>query len=97
MQILSVVSEICEINANEICSHVKRADVVDARTIFVYYCSKYGFTSADIAKFIGRKRISTIRDILANHKRFSAQSASFRLLCMEVGKKLDGIFPTTAR
>jgi len=92
-QILAIVAEICEINGNEICSHVKKANVVDARCIFVYYCSKYGFPSADIAEFIGRKRICSIRDLISNHRYFSKSSAAFRYLSAEVGKKLAGIVP----
>ncbi|MBR2266611.1 MAG: hypothetical protein IJ882_08160 [Paludibacteraceae bacterium] len=94
---MSIVSEICEISEEEILSHTKRADVVDARNILVYYCCKYGFPAASIAKFINRKRLSSVRDMLANYKIFSAQSAAFRLLSAEVCKKLADTFPTTQR
>ena len=97
LKILSVVEEVCEISGDEIRSHVKRQDIVDARVIFVFYCSKYGFPAATIANFIRRKRICSIRDMLANHKYFSAQSASFRLMSAEVGKKLADMFPIPAR
>lgn len=91
--ILSVVSDICEINENEICSHVKRSDVVDARVLFIYYCHKYGFPPASVAKYVGRARTSCVTDALYNYKIFSRQSAAFRYLCTEIGKKLADIFP----
>lgn len=94
-QILMVVSEICEISENEIVSHVKKQDVVDARIIFVHYCTKYGFPAATIAKYLNRKRLCTIHDCLYNYKIYSGQSAAFRYLSAEVGKKLVEVFPTT--
>ena len=96
-QILSVVSEVCEVTGEEILSHSKRADIVDARNIFVYNCSKYGFQHATIADFINRKRICTIRDCISNHLNYSRQSAAYRLLCAEVAKKLSEMFPATDR
>ena len=96
-QILEVVSSICEIPCEEIVSHTKRADVVDARVIFVYYASRYGFPTATIAKFINRTRVCSVNDHLANYKNFSAQSVAFRLLSKEVDGKLRCIFPETPR
>lgn len=95
MKTLSIVSEVCEVSSEEVLSHSKRADIVDARVIFVYYCSKYGFPSATIAKFINRKRLSSIRDFLYNYKIFSKQSIAFRLMSTEVGRKLAEIYPET--
>ena len=96
-QILSIVSEVCEVKGEEILSRSKRADVVDARNIFVFNCSKYGFQHATIADFIHRKRICTVRDCISNHLNYSRQSAAYRLLCAEVAKKLAEMFQSTER
>lgn len=96
-QILTIVASVCEISENEIISHAKSSDIVDARIIFVFYCAMYGFPAATIAKFLNRKRVCTIRDCLRNYKIFSAQSTAFRLLSAEVCKKLSAIFPATER
>ena len=96
-QILSVVAEICEINANEIVSHVKHQDVVDARTIFVYSCLKYGFPPATVAKFINRKRICTVRDYHDKYGIMRKQSDAFRYLSNEVVRKLADMLPREER
>lgn len=87
--ILGIVSQICEISANEIVSKVKREDVREARTICIYHCVKYGFTHASIAKFFGRARTYFINDAMYNYKRMSEKSQSFRYLCSEVSKKIQ--------
>ena len=94
-QILEVVASVCEISCEEIVSHTKRSDVVDARVIFVFYCTKYGFQAATLAQFLDRTRQASIRDCLSNYKIFSAQSAVFRFLSKEVGGKLAEILPQT--
>ena len=87
--ILSVVSEVCEIPMAEIVSHVKRADVVDARCIFVYHCRRYGIPSATVASFLHRRRNSTVAEALRNHETYGKQSAFYRYMCREVETKLS--------
>lgn len=94
--ILAVVSTISEIPADEIQSHSKRNDVVDARCLFVHFAlRKYGFQTATLAAFLNRKRICSINDCLRNHDLFLTQSISYRLMCNEIDRKLSAIYPTT--
>lgn len=95
--ILTVVSSVCEISPDEICSKCKRNDVVDARCIFVYYCNKFGFKAAEIAQFLHRKRLCFVNDCLRNHNCFSEQSLSYRLLCHDVGRMLCDKYPESQR
>lgn len=95
--ILGIVSQICEISTTEIVSKVKRADVVEARTMCIYQCVKYGFTYASIAKFFGRKRTYFVNDAMYNYKRMSEKSASFRYLCHEIDKKIQETLPEESR
>jgi len=96
-QILSAVAEICEINENEIVSHVKQQDVVDARTIFVYSCLKYGFPAATVAKYIHRSRICSVRDYYDRYGEMRKQSNAFKYLSNEVVKKLAETMPSDDR
>lgn len=93
--IIGVVSSECEISEDDIRSHCKSNDVVDARCIFVFYCHYYGLPSASIAKFLNRKRLVSISDCLRNHRTYSEQSIAYRLMCNNVGKKLSDLFPDT--
>ena len=94
--ILAVVSDVCEIGADEILSHCKRNDVVDARCIFVHYAlRKYGFKAATLAAFLDRKRICSVNDCIRNHDVFHKQSVSYRLMCAEIGRKLAEMYPVT--
>ena len=95
--ILGIVSQICEISTEEIVSKVKRADVVEARTICIFQCVRYGFTYASIAKFFGRTRTYFIGDAMYNYKIMSEKSASFRYLCAEVSKKIKETLPEESR
>lgn len=93
--ILDVVSSVCEVSTNEIVSHCKRNEVVDARCIFVYSCSKIGFSADTIARFLERKRVAFVNDALHKYSNFSKLSLSFRLLSRNVAEKLASIYPTT--
>jgi len=94
--ILAVVSSVSEIPADEILSHTKRNDVVDARCLFVHFAiRKYGFKAATIAQFLDRKRLCSVNDCLRNHDLFLSQSVSYRLMCNEIDRKLSTIYPTT--
>jgi tRNA 2-selenouridine synthase SelU len=52
---LEVVSEVCEVPAQEIVSTKKDEEVSDARIILVWLCSRGGLRPKEIAKFLNRK------------------------------------------
>lgn len=93
--ILGVVSEVCEVSREDILSHCKREDVVDARCIFVHYCKEYGFQNQVVAEFLDRKRRCVIDAYLRNYPYFSKQSYMFRVYSRQVADKLSGILPRT--
>ena len=95
--ILKVVSSVCEIPAEDILSKCKRNDVVDARCIFVYYCNKFGFKAAEVARFMNRQRICFFNDCLRNHQIFKEQTLSYRLLCHDVDRMLADKYPSSQR
>lgn len=91
--ILDVVSEVCEVSREDILSHCKREDVVDARCIFVYYCKEYGFKSTVLAEFLNRRRRCVIDSYIRNYPYFSRQSYMFRLCSAQVSEKLASMYP----
>lgn len=88
--ILNIVTSVCEIPQEQILSKCKRNDIVDARCIFVHFAvRKYGFKSAYISAFLGRKRTKFVNDCLNNYDNFFEQSMSFRLMCHDVQRMLS--------
>ena len=92
--IMSVVSDVCEIPSELIISKCKTNDVVDARCMFVHFCQKYGFPSAAIMKYLGRRRNCTINRYLSCYEDFRKSSASFRLFSSEIAKRLAAKYPS---
>lgn len=91
--ILDIVSEVCEVKREDILSHCKREDVVDARCIFVHYCKKYGFQSIVLMEFLNRNKPCVIDNYLRNYLLFSKQSYMFRAYSKEVSDKLSAKLP----
>ena len=55
-QILNTVSQETEISCNELLSTSRRAEVVDARCVLVYFLSEQGLNTAEIASRINRSQ-----------------------------------------
>jgi len=95
-KIASVVSEVCEVSVEQIRSHSKCAEDVDARCIFVHYCKVYGISNYTIMRYLHRQRTCVIDRYLANYYTYSQQSYMFRVSSTQVADKLSSIFPATA-
>ena len=93
--IASAVSEVCEVTIDDLCSHCKRAELVDARCIFVHYCKVYGFSNESIMRFLNRTRACVIDNYNANYHIYRKQSFMFRVFSTKVAEKLAVIFPET--
>ncbi len=94
-QIATVVSGVCEVSVERIRSHNKSEDVVDARTIFVHYCRKYGLTNNSIMRYLHRTRTCVVDNYLANFYIYHQKSYMFRLSCSKIADKLEEMFPPT--
>lgn len=51
---LNIVSEVTEVNADDIVGECRRSDVVDARSILVHILYEHGFYTRNISEFMGR-------------------------------------------
>lgn len=91
--ILGVVTEVCEVSREDILSHCKREEVVDARCIFVHFCKEYGFQSSVLAVFLNRKRSCVIDAYARNYRNYSRISYMFRFYSRQVSDKLSAMFP----
>ena len=91
--ILDIVSEVCEVKREDILSHCKRSEVVDARCIFVHFCKVYGFHTEVIMRFLDRKRPCVVDSYVRNYLIFSRQSYMFRFYSKQVSDKLSAKFP----
>ena len=91
--IAEACAQVCEVSVDDIRSTCKRGDFVEARCIFVHYCYAYGLQPSSILNYLGRKRKASVNDYCSNYLIFKRQSASFRLMSDQVGKKLSEMFP----
>lgn len=94
-EILGIVSEVCEVSREELLSHCKREEVVDARCIFVHFCKEYGFQSTVLADFLNRKRPCVIDSYARNYRSYSKVSYMFRYYSAQVADKLSAKFPVS--
>ena len=93
--ILDIVSEVCEVSREDLLSHCKREEVVDARCIFVHYCKEYGFQSKVLAEFLNRKRACVVDAYARNYRSYSKVSYMFRTYSRQVCAKLAEMFPVS--
>ena len=94
-EILGIVSDVCEVSREDILSHCKREEVVDARCIFVHFCKEYGFQSKVLADFLDRKRACVIDAYARNYRSYSKVSYMFRFYSRQVSDKLAEKFPVS--
>ena len=91
--ILGVVSEVCEVSREDLLSHGKKEDVLQARCIFVHYCKEYGIPNYILSEFLNRKRGCVIDSYVQSYKYFHKQSYMFRLCDMKVSDIISGKYP----
>lgn len=77
--LLDIISQECEVIKEDILSQKKVEEIVDARTILVYFCKDYGLHNAEIAKFLNRKKTDTICEYMEKYPIYRKQSAKFRM------------------
>lgn len=92
-KILQTVCDVCEIAPDVVLGKCKSAEVLHARTLFMWYCNEYGLCANDIAVFCNRRRVATVYMYLGNYRIYRKSSTSFRIFSHEIGKKLSVILP----
>lgn len=82
--ILAVVSEVTEVEKADILSFRKDDEILEARILFVWFCSMNGLHVADIAKFLGRKSQTSITEKIRAYHSWSARYEAFRYYVKKV-------------
>ena len=91
--LLDIVSQECEVTKEDILSQKKVEEIVDARTILVYFCKDYGLHNAEIAKFLNRKKTDTICEYMEKYTIYRKQSAKFRMDVNRITTRLQDTLP----
>ena len=91
--ILGIVTEVCEVKREDLLSHGKKEDILQARCIFVHHCKEYGLPNHLLAEFLNRKRGCVIDSYMQSYKYFYKQSYMFRICCAKVSEKLADKYP----
>lgn len=87
--ILKEVSSVTMVEPEVLLSEKKQDEVVEARTILIWFCRRNGMHANDIARFVKRKHANSVNDYLKKYHYFSTISVVFRCYV----KKLAQILP----
>lgn len=88
--ILDVVSEVCDIPAQDIISFKKDEEIAEARIILVWLCVRCGLKPKEIGKFLNRKNPNFVSEQKAKYTVRDAEYTCFRSLV----RKAARILPT---
>ena len=86
--ILDVVSEVCEVSAQDIISLKKDEEIADARIIFVWLCIRSGLKPKEIGKFLNRKNPNFVSEHKAKYTVRDAEYVVFRSLVRKAARIL---------
>lgn len=92
LQIVEIVSGICDVPPEIICSSIKTNEAVEARALVVWHAHQQGLNPNEVARYLNRKRTKSIYDYLANYRRYSEVSPFFRILSRKVSQKMNETF-----
>lgn len=84
--ILDVVSEVCEVSAQDIISLKKDEEIADARIIFVWLCIRSGLKPKEIGKFLNRKNPNFVSEQKAKYTVRDAEYVVFRSLVRKAAR-----------
>lgn len=93
--ILQTVSEVCEVSPEDLLSQKRDSDILQARTLLAWFCMDYGICVKCIARFMQRKKASTIYAYRANFVLYKKMSTSFRISFQEISNILSKKIPYT--
>jgi hypothetical protein len=88
--ILDVVSEVCDVPAQDIISFKKDEEIAEARIILVWLCVRSGLKPKEIGKFLNRKNPNFVSEQKAKYTVRDAEYTCFRSLV----RKAARILPT---
>ena len=89
--IVDKCASVCTVEAADIKSGSRQADVVDARCIaFCVAVCECGFTPRDIASLLGRKKTTNVRALMQTYDN-RCKSFCFRQLCAGMHAELPAI------
>lgn len=86
--ILDVVSEVCDIPAQDIISLKKDEEIADARTILVWLCIRSGLKPKEIGKFLNRKNPNFVSEQKTKYTVRDAEYVCFRSLVRKAARIL---------
>lgn len=86
--ILDVVSEVCDVPAQDVISFKKDEEVAEARIILVWLCSRSGLKPKEISKFLNRKNPNFVSEQKAKYMVRDAEYTCFRSLIRKAARIL---------
>lgn len=90
--ILDVVSEVCDVPAQEIVSFKKDEEIAEARIILVWLCVRCGLKPKEIGKFLNRKNPNFVSEQKAKYTVRDAEYTCFRSLVRKAARILPSRF-----
>ena len=90
--ILDVVSEVCDVSAQDIVSFKKDEEIAEARIILVWLCVRCGLKPKEIGKFLNRKNPNFVSEQKAKYTVRDAEYTCFRSLVRKAARILPSRF-----
>jgi hypothetical protein len=93
--ILTQVAETTELKKEEIVGKVRKAELIEARMLVIYFCKEYGISISYLQEKMNRKSPFAISHLLCGFDYLLKQSYSFREAHSELKQKFANILPKT--
>ena len=90
--ILDVVSEVCDVPAQDIISFKKDEEIAEARIILVWLCVRCGLKPKEIGKFLNRKNPNFVSEQKAKYTVKDTEYTCFRSLVRKAARILPPRF-----
>ena len=90
--ILDVISEVCDVPAQDIISFKKDEEIAEARIILVWLCVRCGLKPKEIGKFLNRKNPNFVSEQKAKYTVRDAEYTCFRSLVRKAARILPSRF-----
>ena len=91
-RIIDCVSNITEIDKEDILSNKKNSDIIEARCLVIHYCKHYGMTNEYLMMMFKKSSVGTISNMIHQYDVYYKSSRIFQYFDKAITNKIAEIF-----
>lgn len=95
--VLSCVADATELSTEQILSGNRKQEIVEARSMVIYFCKRYGLSCSFLQEKLNKKSTYAVRYLYNEYNSMLKQSFSLREANQIVEQKLANIMPNTSK